>query len=89
MQTATRTIVEKYSQIGAGDFRNRLDQSWTALEQLKEQVSDLVESQNLTPVEGVGIIGCVAAQMFGYQAFHGQATPADLYSTLSNPPQRV
>lgn len=79
----TRPLVEEYANVESGQFGPRLERSWIALEQIKNQVTQLVEDESLSPLEGVGIVACASAQVFGYAAFHGQATPADLYTTLA------
>jgi hypothetical protein len=88
METATKSIVERYAHTSPGDFRKRIERSWVALDAVKETVVDQVESDNLSPLEGVGVIGCAAAQIFGYNAFHGQTTPADLVASVITQQQR-
>lgn len=80
----TMSIVEKFTNLDAGDFRGEVQQLWDALDIYRETTVNLVTDRKITPVQGCGILACASGQLFGYQAFHGQTTPSELISALSS-----
>lgn len=82
MTRPEQTVVERYAKLSGRDFGAEIERSWSAAEQIKNQVTDLVQRDELTSLQGVGIMACVTGQVFGYAAFHGQPTSADLIQAL-------
>lgn len=83
--TQTRTsnpaqsVVAKYASLAPREFDGQIESNWQALESIKDNVKQLVSQDQLTPLQGIGIMACATSQVFGYQAFHGQPTLADVW----------
>lgn len=77
-------VIDTYASISPGQFESNVDKNWSALEAIKDQVTQSVTRGEMTPLQGVGILACTTAQLFGYQAFHGQPSLTETLSVWSN-----
>lgn len=89
MATQTRQnhslpVQEYFAQVQPNEFPGEIEQRWESASAIKDRVKQLVQQDELQPMDGVAIIACVTGQLFGYQQFHGQASPADLARSLQN-----
>lgn len=80
--TPNSTTVQRFQNLSAGEFHQQIDDLQTSQQRVIDTVKTLVEEEMISPLQGVGIIGCAASQLYGVQAFHGQPSYADLW-TLS------
>jgi hypothetical protein len=79
---ATVGAYERFSEIAPEDFRAAIDEVWLAAAgKIKDTVAGLVEQNVITPVQGLGIMSCVSAQLLGYQEFHGGTNMGTLLAT--------
>lgn len=76
--TPSMSVIERFSKLPARDFEHELDRIWDGIQTVRESVVEAVRDEKLTPMEGVSILACTTGQLLGYQAFHGQAQPAEL-----------
>jgi hypothetical protein len=76
------SVVERFSKVSSGDFEHELERIWAGMEVVRDSVVEGVRDDKLTPIEGISILACTTGQLFGYQAFHGQPQPAELFSYM-------
>ena len=85
MTTSTRNpaqpVVQKYGAMDSTEFSRNIDQTFQGLERVKNVLTESVESNEIDPLQAVAILACASGQLFGYQAFHGQPSLADLWTT--------
>lgn len=74
------STVEKFQNLSNSEFHAEVDELQRSQQRVVDTVKSLIEEDMITPLQGVGIIGCAASQLFGVQAFHGQPSYADLWS---------
>jgi hypothetical protein len=75
--TPSMTVIERFSKVSSRDFEHELERIWGGIDAVRESVVEAVREEKLTPIEGVSILACTTGQLLGYQAFHGQAQPAE------------
>lgn len=80
--TPSQSVVERWSNVSPSQFSNELQNEWKAADTLRQTVTTLVENEQITPQQGIGILACATGQIFGYQAFHGSPSVADLFSYM-------
>lgn len=73
------SVVEQYGKLSQAEFDREIENTWEALDTIKDQIKQLVQQGQMTPLQGVGILACTTGQLFGYQAFHGHTTPVDAW----------
>jgi hypothetical protein len=59
-------------------FRAWLEGKWDAVRSIANCVSEQVERQKLTPIEGGSCVSAIVASVFGYKEFHGELSPSNL-----------
>lgn len=77
------TVVTRFQQVEPGNYRQEIESLWEAAARIKDAVTEEVEGGSIPTVVGVGITACLTGQIFGYQAFHGEPTQADLLTVLT------
>jgi hypothetical protein len=75
-------VVERFSKLSSQEFEHELERIWDGIDTVRESVVGAVKDEKLTPMEGISILACTTGQLLGYQAFHGQAQPAELLPYL-------
>lgn len=75
--TAPIEAVERFAGMTPGEFETEVEKSLSVVQEITAKVSELVESSHLTPLQGLGIIGCATSQVYATWAFHGQPTLVD------------
>lgn len=74
--------VSRFAQFSRDDFEAEIRRLWDAGGEYVEKVVEQVNQGEITPMQGFGIVSSVAAEILGYNALHGQATPVDLASVI-------
>lgn len=77
------STLERFANISSDDFENEVLSLWKSSEALVTAVVEQVKSEAIPPMTGLGIISCIQAQVFGYEAFHGQPTTSDILAEIS------
>jgi hypothetical protein len=72
------SVVERFSKLSTRDFEHEIDRIWDGIQSVREAVVEAVNTEKLTPIEGVSILACTTGQLLGYQSFHGQPQTSDL-----------
>lgn len=83
METSARTrVVQQFSELEPTEFRSEIDRRWKSAEQVKQLIVELVENEQMSPIDGLAQISCAVGTPFGYSQFHGTPQVADLYAAL-------
>lgn len=71
------STVARFASIDAPDFKQELERRGQVVARLEQQVSQAVEQDQITPLEGLKIVSCVHGTLYAYEEFHprGQSTP--------------
>lgn len=80
----SQSVVERFAQMTPDQFITEVESLWQAGYKVVETIQQLVRDEEISPIQGLGIIGCTTSQLYAYNAFHGDASPADLVSALAS-----
>lgn len=83
MHDPSMSVAERFSGLDGTEFREQILELWDSGRKIVDTVIDQVENGPVTPLQGLGVIGCVTSQLYGYNAFHGEPSSADMLTALS------
>lgn len=78
----TLPVSSRLQGMQAGEFSEWYRRRWQNAAEIADLIAEKVGENELEPVEGGAIIACVTGTLFGYQEFHGQASPQTLVAAL-------
>lgn len=86
--TAPSQTVERFAQMSPQDYGREVDNLLTVVGEIADLTKQQVQNQTIQPDVALSILACTSGQLFGYQAFHGQPTQADVIAWLGNSRQQ-
>lgn len=85
MDSPNGTVVSRFQDLDSAEFGDEVRKLWDAGDKVVGTIIEQVEEGPLMPVQGLAMIGCTVATLYGYQAFHGEASQVDLLSAIRTP----
>lgn len=85
MDSPNGTVVQRFQDLESSEFGDEIRKLWDAGSKVVDAIVEQVEEGPLLPVQGLAMIGCTVATLYGYQAFHGESSHVDLLSAIRTP----